>query len=297
MAGMPGSLRLMGKGSSRKRTFSVTILAGKGSGNSVKMLSQNQVHFAPPDTGALVVGRSKGAKVKLVGIFHDKSMMSVFYLKKSGITRVSDLKGKTLGDAAWAAGPVLFPALALKHGLDPKSVKWTFFTPAAKGPSLLSGAVDAITTFVTDFPTYKDLARKSGNELRQLTFADNGMDIYSSGIATTDQRIRENPDLVRRFTHAIYKGIAWAVENPEKTVDYFVSRHPAVNRNLATKHWNITVDHLLTPIAMKNGIGYIDHAKMEFTKDMVLEARKLEKIPAGDIFTNKFLPKLFPKKP
>lgn len=282
----------------RQADLSVTFLAGKGSADSIKRLTLANAHFAVPDAGTLVVARSEGAKVKLLGIYHDRSMMAVIFLKGSGISRISNLAGRSLGDAPWSAVPVVFPALAQKNGLAPGAVKWVHMQPAAKGASLLAGKVDAITGYVTEVPSYEAAAAKAGKELQQLTYADHGVDLYANGLAATDERIQQNPAVVRRFTQAVYKGVAWAVENPDKAVDSFVSRHPAVNRAIAARHWAMAVDHLLTPVAKEKGIGFIDRAKMEYTRDVITQARKLKvRVPADDLFTNEFLPRLIPKKP
>ncbi|MFQ5914638.1 MAG: ABC transporter substrate-binding protein [Nitrospinota bacterium] len=282
----------------RGANLSVSFLKGKGSSDSIKRLAVGNAHFGVPDAGTLVVARSKGAKVKLLGIYHDKSMMTVIFLKGSGISRISDLAGKTLGDAPWSAVPVVFPALAHKNGLDPNTVKWIHMNPGAKGASLIAGKVNAITGYITEIPSYEKGAAQAGKELQQLTYAEHGVDLYANGLATTDQRIKTNPDLVRRFTQAIYKGVTWAVENPDKAVDYFVSQHPAVNRAIAARHWDIAVDHLLTPVAREKGIGFINRAKMEYTRAIITQARKLKgQISVDDLYTNEFLPRLFPKKP
>lgn len=282
----------------REAGLSVEILTGKGSADSIKRLSLGSAHFGVPDAGTLVVARAEGAHVKLLGIYHDKSMMAVIFLKGSGISRISDLAGRALGDAPWSAVPVVFPALAAKNGLDPKSVKWVPMDPGLKGASLISGKVDAITGYITEIPAYERGAAQAGKELQQLTYADHGVDLYANGLATTDQRLRENPGLVRRFTQAVYKGVAWAVENQDKAVEYFVSRHPAVNREVAARHWAMTVDHLLTPTAKEKGIGFIDRVKIEYTRDVITEARKLKaRVPVDDLYTNEFLPRLFLKKP
>ena len=281
----------------QKEGFSVSFLKGQGSADSIKRLELAKADYGMPDAGTLVISRSKGAKVRLLGAIHDKSTITIYYLEGSGIKTPKDFEGKTLADAPFSSSHRVFPAFALANGADPTKVKWVFMDPGSLAPSLLAGKVDGVTIYITNLPSVRQAAERAGKKLKWMLYADHGLDTYANSLATTDARIAEKPDQVRLFVHATMKGVAWAVENPEKAADHLLKEHPTLHRETALEHWKITIEHLLTPRAQEKGIGYIDRGKMEFTRDKMLEAHKMDvKMPVEELFTNDFLPKIFPKK-
>ncbi len=77
-----------------------------------------------------MVARSKGAKVKSLGVLHNNEAHSVYALKSSGIMSIKDLRGKHYGDSKGGSTAALFPALAAVHGV--KNWKFTHLAPTAK---------------------------------------------------------------------------------------------------------------------------------------------------------------------
>ena len=73
--------------------------------------------------------------------------------------------------------------------------------------------------------------------------------------------------------------------------------NPTTNLVVSRKMWDITVDHLMTPYAMKHGIGMMSREKMAKSQGIISKALKVSSGPVEGLFTNEFLPKLFPKKP
>ena len=115
------------------------------------------------------------------------------------------------------------------------------------------------------------------------------------------QEVEDQPDNALWFicwTDATMRAVAWSVENPEEAVALFVKKNPAVSLDLARGQWRIVVDLLLTPVAKEQGIGSMAEEKMRRTRDTLVKYQKLEgDIPLRDLYTNEFLPKLFPKRP
>jgi NitT/TauT family transport system substrate-binding protein len=216
-------------------------------------------------------------------------------LSGSGIEKPKDLEGRTIGGSAKGATEVLFPAVARANGMDPNKVRWTLMSPPAKIPSLLAGKVDAIVTFHNSYPSIVEGARKLGKEVVALLYADWGVDIYTGGLIAREEDLQKNQDLVRRFLKATYEGTAWAIDDPEGAVQLFMKRNPTLNAEIVRAEWKITVDHLLTPLAQKYGLGYIDREKMVRTIDIVAKGMEVKAVPAEDVYTGAFLPKVFPK--
>jgi ABC-type nitrate/sulfonate/bicarbonate transport system substrate-binding protein len=92
--------------------------------------------------------------------------------------------------------------------------------------------------------------------------------------------------------------VSWAVENPDEATAIFVKHNQAVSADLARAQWQVVIDHLLTPLAAERGIGFMTEEKMRRTRDILVKYEKLEgEIALKDLYTNEFLPRLFPKRP
>lgn len=276
----------------------VTLTRGFGGQPNIERIASGSADFTTGgDTPSLLLGRAKGLKLRQTGMIHAKAPYVLFTLKGFGIEKPKDLEGKIIGTQAREAGHVIFPALAAKNGIDEKKVIFLFMAAPNKPPSLLAGKVHATLEFATNQPSYEVGAEKEGKTLVTHYYSDWGLDVYAGGITTTDELIAKKPDLVRRFTEATMKGVAFGVENPQVAVENFLKHFPEQDRRIVTSAWRIGIDLLFDEDAKKNGIGYMSKEKMTYTRDLLTKYHDLKVVvPAEDLYTNEFLPKLFPRR-
>ena len=78
--------------------------------------------------------------------------------------------------------------------------------------ALRAGSVAAI---IVPVPAVVLLKRDGFNE---ISFVGDVVEFASNGYTTTDQRIRENPQEVKKVLRALYRGLRFAKENPEGTI-------------------------------------------------------------------------------
>jgi len=286
------------KGFYEQANLDVTIQRGTGSADAVAKVGAGAADVGFADAGAVVVGRAKGAKVTMVAMTMDRGLGTIYTYKGSGITKPKDLEGRTVADNAGGGAGILLPALAAIHGIDVKKINIVIVAAPAKNPTLIEKKVDAIFTFSTIEPNLKALAAAKGMEIVGLYFSDWGLDLYGMGLFASEKALGERRDAVRRWTEATMRAVAWSVENPEEAVTLFVRQNMAVSPDLARAHWEIVVDHLLTPAAKEQGIGYMTEEKMRRTRDILVKYQKLDgDIPLNMLYTNEFLPRLLPKRP
>ncbi len=285
------------KGFWRDAGFDVTILKGEGSATTVASYGAGAVDFGFADTAALILGRAKGAKIKVVAMIHDKSLYSIQTLEENGIRTPKDLEGKKIGGSIGDAARVVFPAFAKINNIDESKIQWVTMTPPARVGSMLAGQIDAAVAFATEGPTFEAKIKEGGKRRKEFLYADYGLDQYSNGLLARDDLIAQQPDKVKRFIEATMKGVAWSVENPEEALNIFIKHNPAVDKDQARGHFRIAVKHLMTDRTRRDGIGYMDPAKMKQTVETIArffpDAREVK---VDDVYTNRFLPKLFPKE-
>jgi NitT/TauT family transport system substrate-binding protein len=282
----------------REAGLEVEIQKGEGSSDAVRRMGSGVVDFAMADLGSLILGRSRGLKVKAVGVILDKDPSVIVTLKSAGIRTPKDLEGKSVGAQAASAQRSTWPALAALNSVDPQKVTWVDMPAAAYAASLITKKVHAIASYVTSFPGYETQAKKAGEELAALFYADFGVDIYGAGLLTSEQLIKDKPDLVRRFVQTSMRGFAWSFENPDESIRLFMKSLPEASPDRIRSEARIMADLMLTHFAAKEGIGHYDEKKVAQTRDLTLKGRGTDpaSIPAKDISTNEFLPRLFPKR-
>jgi NitT/TauT family transport system substrate-binding protein len=282
----------------REAGMEVEFLKAEGSSEAVRRMGTGAVEFAFADLGSLILGRSRGLKVKALAIVLDKDPSVLISLKSSGIKAPKDLEGKSIG-AMVASGPrETFVPLAAANKVDLQKVTWIDMPSNAYVASLMSKKVQAIATYMTTFPSYETQAKRIGEQATALFYADHGVDTYGVGLLTSEQMIKEKPEMVRRFVQTTVRGYAWAFESPEEAIKLFLKANPEASPERVRSEVRITADLMLTPFAAKEGIGHYDETKVIQTRDFTLKPRNIDPatMPAKDIYTNEFLPKLFPKR-
>ena len=282
----------------REAGMEVEVVKAEGSSEAVRRMGTGAVEFAFADLGSVILGRSRGLKVKALAIVLDKDPSVLISLKSSGIKAPKDLEGKSIGAMAASAPRETFVPLAVANNLDSKKVTWVDMPSNAYVASLMSKRVHAIATYMTTFPSYEIQAKRIGEEATALFYADHGVDTYGVGLLTSEQMVKEKPELVRRFVQPSMRGYAWAFENPEEAIKLFLKANPEASPERVRSEVRITADLMLTPFAAGEGIGHYDEKKVLQTRDFTLKARNIDPstMPAKDIYTNEFLPKLFPKR-
>ena len=136
---------------------------------------------------------------------------------------------------------------------------------------------------------------KQGKKAVPLYHRDWGFNIYSNGLLTRDDTVAKNPQQVRRFLAAAYKGIRWAIQNQDEAITILSKHNQALNPVSAKKSWQVTLKEILTEESRKHGLGYMVADKVRSTRDLAVKYRKLKQTPSlAEIYTNEFLPGIMP---
>ncbi|MEV7869339.1 ABC transporter substrate-binding protein [Streptomyces sp. NPDC088124] len=189
----------------------LTVMPGSGSTNTVTSVVTGKVDAGWADFGATVTSQGRGAKVKQVNLLQARSAYAVVALAGTGIKGWSDLPGKTVATEGGGAMTAMWPFAMSKLGLKKNDVNIVPASSASKIPGLLAGQWDAnLALYVSDQPAIDALGRKAV----VLKWSDLGIDLYGNGIVVSDEKLKNDPDQVRRFNRAMQKGFLWACQHP-----------------------------------------------------------------------------------
>ena len=124
-----------------------------------------------------------------------------------------------------------------------------------------------------------------------MRFSDFGLVAYGNMLMTTDALIKDKPDLVRRFTQATVRGLAYAFENPQEAAAILQKLHREVDPEFSKEELLATRELAWSDEAKANGLGAISREKMTSTRDVVTSALSLKRvIPVEELYTVQFLP-------
>jgi NitT/TauT family transport system substrate-binding protein len=275
-----------------KRGLDVTITRGFGSGEASKNVGLGRYDFGQADIGAMINVSSSPLPLISIGMVSQKSPVCIITLKGSGITKPKDLEGKRLGGAPAGATNQLWPAFARINGIDVSKVQLVSLQPGVDIQALTNKNVDAVATLYQSSAPY---LWADNVPFETIFFAANGLDIFSLTFITQPATLKKSDKRVGAFVEGVMEGLKFSYLNPEKTLDDFVAAIPESgkterDRTITRHSLFINTATGLTEDVRKNGLGWHDPAKMEYTLTTVNTFLKLQAMPnVASIYTNDFV--------
>jgi NitT/TauT family transport system substrate-binding protein len=280
------------KGFYKEKGLDVSIARGFGSGDTIKRVATGSVDFGVADTGAVIAARANDdIPVRIVAMVYDKATLGLIYLKQSGITKPKDLEGRTIARSASGASVNMFPGFLAANDVKREKIKEIVVDAATYLPLLISGQAEAVTEQAINIGKFSREAEKQGKQAVAMLYSDFGLATYGNAILVKDKRVTDNPDLIRRFTEASLRGLAYSLEHPEEAVDVLRKNNPEIDRNGALDELAAFKSIQATDDVRKHGFGYIDEQRLTETRDIVTNALSLKRtVKIEDIYSKGFLP-------
>ncbi len=248
----------------------VSIIPSQGTAQTIQAVESGTANIAFVDVPSVVLARANGSKLKMVAVNYQKAPYAIFSLSNgANVTQPKQLEGLTLGSGAGSFTPKVIEGFMTQNGLDPSKLKITNVAPPARATTLLSGRVPAIEFFVMAKPGLEAGAKDAKTELRTFLLSDHGLELYSNGIAVTEDYLAKNADVVKRFVRAGLKGWKFALANPQKAADEQIKYVASLKPEITVAEISIVGDLAVTPEVKQHGFGWFDPAKMKSAVDFV----------------------------
>jgi NitT/TauT family transport system substrate-binding protein len=271
------------KGYYAKQNLDVQIVRGQGSADAVKQVAAGTAQIGFADTAAVILGRGNDQiPTKLVAIVYAKPPHAIYVLKESGISKPKDLEGKKIADTAFSAVPKLFGAYAKAAKIDAGKVTWLVAAADTLPALLTTGRADGIGQFIVGEPLLTKSA--APKQVFALSYADAGLDLYGNGIIASDNLIKSNPDLIKRFVTATMQGLKDAIANPEEAGAIMNKHHREVDAGVAAAETKIVATLTGQPL------GAIDGGHVKKAIEIVSDAFTLKNpVAVDDIYAPGFV--------
>ena len=250
----------------------VTVQVGRGSSDAITKVATGAAQFGSGGIGALMSAAAEnrdsgGVPVRAVLSVFNTPPDAIFAIKGGPVTSILSLKGRRLATAAFTSSNVLWPVVARAAGLDPASVTLVKTDPTALAPLLASGQVDAIVNWVTSSPGIESVVAQAGKQMLTLPWADAGLSGYGLSLFASEKVIRDNPDLVARFTRAYAAGVLRSIADCHAAAGDLHALVPDVEEGIAEKECLTTAALIRNPTSERDGYGSFEPGLLRRTWD------------------------------
>jgi NitT/TauT family transport system substrate-binding protein len=285
---MAGVIVAMDQGFYAAEGLQVEPVRGFGGIRTVNEIDQGMFDFGYGDPLAVILNHSKGGKTRMVGAINDRWPAGLCYVtERHQIATPADLAGLTIGGGQSSPMQVIVPAWLELNGVAKDSVQLMQLDPAIVVGSLIEGTIDAGECWLgNSVALFQKRAAEAGLNIAWIAYGDFNFDLYGNGIVTSAKTIAENPERVRAFVSATYKGYEWARENPQAATEIMVKAFPVLDSAITLQQ----VEEISELITGPGPLGWMDEAKVRNTIEFLSTAYKLEEsIDTADIYTVEFL--------
>jgi NitT/TauT family transport system substrate-binding protein len=211
------------------------------------------------DSGLRLAARG----LPLKAIFYAADRPMYYLVAQKEIRTVPELRGKRIGGSQFGGTSDLSARLALRHyGVEPEkdALLIQIGSEGTRMAALRAGSVAAI---IVPVPAVAILKREGFNE---ISFVGDVVEFASNGYTTTEQRIKEHPQEVKRVVRALYRGLRYAKENPEGTAGV-IQREWKVDPQIANESYGAIVKAL-------NEDGIISEKQLKVHFDIIRKSEK-----------------------
>jgi NitT/TauT family transport system substrate-binding protein len=282
------------KGYYKAAGLDVTIDAGNGSGGTVTRVASGSYDMGFADMAALMEFHANNPdapnKPVAVMMVYNNTPAAVLALKKSGITKPSDLSGRKLGAPGFDAGRKAFPIFAKANNIT--GVQWTSMDPPLRETMLVRGDIEAITGF--SFTSLLNLEARGVKieDVVVLPYPAHGVKLYGNVIIASPKMIKDNPQAVKAFLSAFTKGAKEVIANPDPSIEYVKARDGIINVDLEKRRLRMAIDAVVaSPDARAEGFGAVVPGRMALMASQVSDAFATKtRIDPGAVWTDALLP-------
>lgn len=270
-----------------------TVDAGRGSTDTIGRIASGVYEIGFGDLSSLIEFNAKnpGKEMLAVLMVYDQAPFAIVSLKKAGIAKPADLKGRKAASPSFDSTYRLFAVFAKANGLDPASVTWSNVAPQLREPMLARGETEAIAGFsFTSRLSLRGLGVADG-DITSLMLRDHGLDLYSNAVIVSPDFLKKNPQVVRGFVKATIRAWRDSVANPAVAITALKNREPLTNEAVELERLKMAFEFIATPHVRQAGMGDIDPARLKKQIDVVTEGFQLPRpIPAELVFDRAYLP-------
>ena len=265
----------------------VEFRIGKGGADVAKQVAVGNADLGGGIGDTPIIVRANGLPVKGVALLGGKALTQIVIRTDAGATDMASLKGKKIGVMAFQDTTYYNLLAALQSaGLSKEDVDIQAVGPAGMVQLMISGDLDAIS----GTPDWAASIEGAGVDLTILPINDM-FPAMAQAILSSDDTIKNKPELVRGFVQATLHGLRDVMEDPEGSAKLLAEKVPQFSGKEAflTEVMKRYTDLVYSVDDMKD-LGKFDPERVKAVEDFYLQAGIISTAPPlDDLYTNEFV--------
>lgn len=211
----------------------------------------------------VLVARDKNIPVVSIMAIYQRTVSAIMALENSGIKSPKDLADKKIGWTGVPQHEKMLDSILKKHGMSLEDVEM-INVGFDLVPALISKKVDAIAL---PYWIYESIvSEKQGFPVNIMKIDEYGIPShYELVLLTNEDKIKNNPELIRKFVRAVMRGYEDAIKDPEYAVQILKKTNPEVDIDVETRSTELQI-----PLwQSEKGVGWQEEDKwMDFANWM-----------------------------
>lgn len=267
----------------------VSIVEPGASGASA-VVAEGSADFGISVQEQVIPARAEDVPLVSIAAIVQHNTSSLMSLAETGIESPADMEGHAYGGFGGALETELVRTLVECDGGNPDNVTFTEVGDVDYLIGMERGQYDFVWIFDGwDGIRFEEIEGRDVNFLRFIDYEDCIPDWYTPVIVTNEDKIADDPELVRAFLAATSRGYEFAMENPSEAADVLLDAVPELDEELV----RLSADYLADQFVADEGRrwGEQDKATWERFEAFLREAGLTEEeIAIDDAYTTEFLP-------
>jgi NitT/TauT family transport system substrate-binding protein len=268
----------------RAAGLAVHLAEGSGAKTALRQLAagHEQVVWGPVVNAAQSV--SAGVPARVIALYQPKVPIGLIAFPDIPLRQPRDLEGKRLGYSIGETVADLLDPFFRMHEVDRGKLSLIQMDTGARVTQFMTRRVDVISVFTNnDLP---ELEKKAGVRFNLLRFSDFGLSLPGAGFMTSEQQLRERPDVLRRLIRATSRGFEDARRDPGEAATIMLKFFKVpVARDVLVRQVTATVDEVVSPPGRP--LGWQSEEMWTTTLDLLLESGSIKrKRPLAEYYTN-----------
>lgn len=264
----------------------VTFQVGKGGADVAKQVAVGNADLGGGIGDTPLIVRANGLAVKGVALLGSEALTQITWRKDAGVNSIADLKGKSVGVLSFK-DTTYYNLLAVlaDAGLSKDDVNIQAVGPGGMIKLMISGDLQAIS----GVPEWTAAIRGAGVEV-EVTPINEIFPAMAQAILTSEDTIKNRPEVVNGFVGAVIKGYKDIIADPEQASKDYVAAVPqhtgkekimeGIMRDYVRLVYGSDIDNF----------GKFDESRLKAVQDFYVANEIVrEAVPIGDTYTNEFV--------
>ena len=266
------------------QNLQVTIQASPGQGQHLQLLAAGKVQVTTQDAAVMLQRRADpGLPLVSFALLGQRGQQAFAALTKSGFKTPKDWEGHSVGYKGTPPPDLL--ALLTAAGADLSKIN---LVNVGFDPRLLTeGKVDVYPVFKSNEP-YQ--IRSWGYDITLWDAADYGVPTLGLAYVTSEDTLKQQPEMLARFWRASLQGIEYARSHPEEALQ-IIMKYAGPTADAGNQRFMLEAElkDAESDVTRQNGLGWQTLAQWQSLADLLHQQNALSPLDVSKAFTNQII--------